>query len=235
LHGGGLGGYLFYSGKIIISANPIGQGEFSMKTPYLILLSLSLLVDVPAWGQDVPPVVQQHCVRCHGVDGLATQPAMPHLDGQLEQYLVEAMTKFQKGRLPTEVPNHIPNALIASDLETIARHYAANKAQRPAQQVDPDKVARGETVFRSRCADCHMDNGREADKDAPLMAAQNLDYMIKQIKLFVSGKRKFGFLQDDAFKGLSIDELETVAHFLASQEQIAPEVPKAGGKKKQRR
>jgi len=204
-----------------------------MKVRQILLFCLIQLACVQARSQEVPEVVRQNCVSCHGADGIATQPAMPHLDGQLEQYLVDTMTKFQKGSLPTEVPNHIAKNLAKGDIQVIAHHYATSKASRPPQQVDPDKVAKGETVHRNRCADCHLDNGRDADKDAPLMAAQNLDYMISQIKLFVGGKRKFGFLQDDAFKGLSMDELESVAHFFASQEQYATSSSK-GGKKKRR-
>lgn len=200
-------------------------------SPFCLILWLCF----PAWSQDAPAVVQQYCVRCHGIDGLATQPAMPHLDGQLEAYLVTTMSKFQKGRQPTDVPDHIPNVLGDRDLEAIARHYSASKVRRPVQQLDPDKVARGEAIFRNRCADCHMDNGREADKDAPLMASQNVDFMVSQIKLFVSGKRKYGFLQDDAFRGLSLEELESAAYFFAAQDAVAPNLPREGGKKKQRR
>lgn len=206
-----------------------------MEIRHLFLRCMILLATAPAWGQEATQVIQQRCASCHGLDGVASQPAMPHLDGQLEQYLVATMSKFQKGRRPTEVADHIPASLTNGDLEAIARHYAANKAERPAQPIDADKVAKGENVFVSRCADCHMDGGRDADKDAPLMAAQNLAYMIEQIKQFVGGKRKFGFLQDDAFRGLSMDELESVGHFFASQERVAPPVLKDTGRKKQRR
>ena len=205
-----------------------------MKVRQILLFGLILVACVQARSQEAPEVVRQNCVSCHGVDGIATQPAMPHLDGQLEKYLLDAMIKLQKGSLPTAVQNHIPKNLANGDIEVIAHHYAASKVSRPAQQVDPEKVAKGETVYRNRCADCHPDNGRDADKDAPLMAAQNVDYMISQIKLFVAGKRKYGFLQDDAFKDLSMDELESVAYFFASQEQYAANTAKAG-KKKQRR
>lgn len=201
-----------------------------MKTCQLMIL-LMLFASPLARGQNVPEVISAQCAACHGEDGVSSQPGLPQLNGQLEGYLIDSMVKFQKGTRPTEVANHIPKTLDRASIELVARHYAASKAVRPKQEVDPDKVARGETVFRNRCADCHMDNGREADKEAPLMAGQNLSYMVSQSKLFVSGKRKFGFLQDDAFKGLSDDELEAAAAFFASQEQFAP---KATGKKKRR-
>ena len=198
-------------------------------------LCLTLFAGAQVLAQEAPLVVQQDCARCHGLDGIATKPAMPHLNGQLDSYLVASMKKMQKGRLPTEVANHVPASLTESDLAAIARYYQAAKATRPSQETDPDKVARGEVVFRNRCNDCHGDNGREADKDAPLMAAQNLQHQLHQIDLFVNGKRKFGFLQDDAFKGLSREELESVAHFFASQDQIAPPASAASGGKKKRR
>lgn len=198
-----------------------------------ILPALLFLASTPLLAADGGALAEQHCARCHGSDGLATGPGLPHLNGQLETYLADAIGKLQKGRLPSAVAGHIPPELSGSDLAAIAGHYAGIRATRPKQEVDPAKLVRGEEVYRNRCADCHLDNGREADKDAPLMAGQSLDYMLAQTRLFVSGKRKFGFLQDEAFKGLSSDDLDAAANFFASQEQYAAGKPVS--KKKQRR
>lgn len=198
-----------------------------------ILPALLFLASAPLIAADGGALAEQYCARCHGNDGVATAPGLPHLNGQLETYLTDAIGKLQKGRLPTTVASHIPAELSGSDLAAIAGHYAGIRAIRPQQEVDPAKLARGEEVYRNRCAECHPDNGRDADKDAPLMAAQSLDYMLAQTRLFVSGKRKFGFLQDEAFKGLNSDDLDGVAHFFASQEQYG--AAKAVSKKKQRR
>ena len=81
-------------------------------------------------------------------------------------------------------------------------------------------MAKGEALYKRRCADCHPNNGRESKRDAPLLAAQNLDYLMEQKRAFVSGKRQFVFLMDDAFRGLSLADLDSVAHFFASQEQF---------------
>lgn len=194
------------------------------------------LVSVGVSAQDAPAIVQTECARCHGLDGIATKQGMPHLNGQLVGYLMISMGKIQKGRLPTEVANHVSPSLTENELAAIAQHYHGSKAVRPVQETDPEKVSRGEVVFRNRCNDCHADNGRDADKDAPLMAAQNLPYMTQQIRLFVGGKRKFGFLQDEAFNGLTLEDLDAVAHFFASQDQIGPPAtPASGPKKKLRR
>lgn len=199
-----------------------------------ILIPLVFLASAPLLAADGGALVDQHCARCHGSDGLATGPGLPHLNGQLDTYLGDAIGKLQKGRLPTAVAGHVPAELNGDDIATIAGHYASQRAVRPKQEIDPAKLARGEEVYRNRCAECHPDNGREADKDAPLMAAQALDYLQAQGRLFVSGKRKFGFLQDDAFKGLSSDDLDATAHFFASQEQYSTAKATSGGKKKRR-
>lgn len=209
----------------------------SRHIPLSLLLSPLFLsmtfAAAPAAAADGAALAEQHCARCHGSDGLATGPGLPHLNGQLASYLTDAIGKLQKGRLPTAVPQHVPAGLETADIAALAEHYAGVRAARPAQEVDPAKLAKGEAIYRDRCADCHIDNGREADKDAPLMAGQKLDYLLTQSGLFLDGKRKFGFLQDDAFKGLSRDDVEAVAHFFASQEQYV--ATKAGAKKKQRR
>lgn len=179
---------------------------------------------------DAPPAIQKHCANCHGEDGIGIGHGTPHLNGQLDSYLIDVMQGYQQGKRLTSVPKHIPAELGRADLQAIAAHYMAVKAERPKQETDPAKVARGEKVHADRCSDCHLDNGRDFDKSAPLMAAQNIDYLIAQSKLFVSGKRKFGFLQDDAFQGVTAEDLEAVAHFFASQAQFAPKT----GKRKRR-
>lgn len=194
------------------------------------------LIAVPAaflaFAAAADDAVLQRCASCHGADGVAVAPPTPHLNGQHAGYLGEAMLKLQRGRTPTGVAEHIPATLAAADLERLAEFYASSKGVRPRQETDPEKVARGEQVYGSRCLNCHLDNGRDFEQEAPLLAAQSLSYLIEQNRLFASGKRKFAPRQDEAYKGLSERELEAVAHFFAAQEQLAA---KAAGKKKQRR
>lgn len=63
------------------------------------------------------------------------------------------------------------------------------------------------------------------------MAAQNLEYLTAQSKLFVTGKREFATMMDEGFRGLSEADLEAVAHYFASQDEVAP----GGGKKRRKR
>src|SRR6185369_4288290 len=119
-----------------------------------ILPALLFLASAPLIAADGGALAEQYCARCHGSDGVATSPGLPHLNGQLETYLTDAIGKLQKGRLPTTVATHIPSELSGSDLAAIVGHYSGIRATRPKQEVDPAKVARGEEVYRNRCAEC---------------------------------------------------------------------------------
>lgn len=195
---------------------------------FLIVFQAVILAPA-AFADDL---AQKLCARCHGAGGVAIAPLAPHLNGQHASYLVEAMLKIQRGRLPTGVVDHIPATLGASEIEQIAEFYATSKATRPVQETNAEKVARGEHIYSSRCINCHLDNGRDFEQEAPLLAAQSLPYLIEQNRLFVGGKRKFAPRQDEAYKGLSDQDLDAVANFFAAQDQVTPKAQGSGKKKR---
>lgn len=162
----------------------------------------------------------QACAQCHGATGVSTQAKTPHLNGQLSDNLEDDLRRLANGSRVSSVPEHIPKSWTGEDVMAVADFYAASRSPRPAQTTDAAQVAKGAVWYKKRCADCHPDSGRESKRDAPLMAGQNLEYMKEQTRAFVSGKRKFVFLMDDAFKGLSAADLDAVAHYFASQEQF---------------
>jgi len=197
-----------------------------------LLLTALLLAPLLAPAAETEELVQSACARCHGVDGIATAPATPHLNGQLATYLVDTMRKFQSGQRATTVADHIPAALDPEAIKAIAWHYADSTAVRPKQETDPAKVQRGSALYFNRCADCHAESGRVGgDDDAPIMNAQELTHLSVQIKAFTEGKRKFVSLMRDAYRNLGNDDLDAIAHYLASVDQY--ENP--GKKKKKRR
>lgn len=166
-----------------------------------------------------PEELTQGCVQCHGADGVSAIAKTPHLNGQSVDYLEETISALAKGDRLTDISNHVPKTWSRKEIAAISKYYANSKGVRPVQTTNPEKVAAGRQTYLKRCADCHPDSGRQSEHDAPLMAAQNLDYLIEQAQAFVTGKRKFVFMMDDAFRGLSATELEAVSHFFASQNQ----------------
>lgn len=168
------------------------------------------------------------CNDCHGTDGIGHEPDMPHLNGQPEALLKTMIESFRDSSRPPKVRIH--REIPAADVAPLAKHYAQQKALRPKSATNPLLVARGETIYSKRCMDCHLDNGRESDKDAPLTAGQSLEYLVAQTLAFKKGERKFPFMMDESYNGLSNEDLTAVAQFFAAQDPVAP--PQKGRRKR---
>ena len=181
---------------------------------FVALFSGAVLAAQPAVDQ-----LTQPCAECHGLAGASNLAKTPHLNGQLASYLEEEISGYARSLRVSSIPNHVPKTWSGAEIAAVAKFYASSKAVRLAQQTDPEMVAKGEILYKKRCAECHPDNGRASDHDAPLMAGQNVEYLMEQTRAFVSGQRKFVFMMDDAFRGLSPVELDSVVHFFASQNQ----------------
>ncbi len=200
------------------SSTPIARGTLAgvwVVTAALLFGSTASRVQA-AEGTDIT----SNCNECHGTDGLGFKPSVPHLNGQPDHLLTSMINAFQQGKRPTKVKMH--RDIAAADVAPLAKHYSLQKAQRPKTATSPELVARGEALYLKRCADCHVDNGRDSDKEAPLTAAQDLNYLIEQTLAFKTGQRKFPFLMDGAYKNLSDEDLTAIAHFFAAQEQEIP-------------
>ena len=192
----------------------------ALKSQFLVttIISLGSAVVYAQTPSAIDPIA--NCIECHGTNGIGNEPDFPHLNGMPEHLLTAMIEGFRKGKRPLKVRLH--GEIQEADAILIARHYGAQKAIRPKQEVQPNLVARGQSLHEQRCADCHLDNGRDSDKDAPLTAAQSLTYLIAQSLAFMTGERKFPYLMDEAYRGLSKDDLTAIAHFFAAQDQEAP-------------
>jgi cytochrome subunit of sulfide dehydrogenase len=168
-------------------------------------------------GTPIAEDLVKSCTQCHGATGVSTAPQTPHLNGQIADYLEQEISAIGSGERKTAIADHVAKTWTRNEISAVAKFYATSKAPRPKQEIDPQKVAKGAEIYKQRCADCHVDSGRQSDKDAPLMAAQDMEYMSAQTKLFVSGKRRFPFMMDEAYAGLNAEQLESVAQFFASQ------------------
>jgi cytochrome c553 len=187
---------------------------------WLSLLALALGTHLVGHSDTLDNALQV-CATCHGPGGVSVQPKTPHLNGQLPAFFVEAMQAFAKGNRPTAVAEH--KTFAADQYASAAKFYAEQRNMvRSKSNTDPAMVLKGEKIYLNRCQDCHLDDGRDSDKDAPLIAAQELEFLVAQTLAFKTGARKFPFLMDDAYRGLSDDELASAAHYFAAQPQIAP-------------
>lgn len=69
------------------------------------------------------------CVACHGADGIATMPAVPHLAGQPEEYLADQLRQFRSGKRPSEVMAIIAKPLADADIADLAAWFASFRVE----------------------------------------------------------------------------------------------------------
>jgi cytochrome c553 len=200
---------------------PVAKSEFIRCAKWLFASAL-LFGSTTLFAEGIAETpITSKCSECHGTSGISEKSGVPHIDGQPEEVLTNMISSFREGKRPTQVQVH--RDLTAPEITTLATHYSRQKVLRPKAATKTELISRGENLYLDRCAQCHVDFGRDSDKGAPLMAAQISDYLFSQMQAFRSGARKFPFLMDEAYKNLSEDDFAAIAEFFAAQEQVAPE------------
>ena len=197
---------------------------------HLLFLLIADLVYLQASATGDRTALIERCAACHGVSGIAVDLGTPHLNGQNEDYLLRQIESLHSGRRSktTMVSRHVPAETRVDDWTALAHYYAHTGPERPAQQVNQEKAARGEQLFYSRCEACHLDEGRDYSEgksnSIPKLAGQDLAYLLAQMEMFAAGKRPFAALQDQRFHALEIEHFEDLAHFFASRSAVAAPV-----------
>ncbi len=64
------------------------------------------------------------CQTCHGMDGLSKLPEAPNLAGQVEPYLVKALTEYRDGKRSNEIMNVVAKGLSDAEIANLAAFYA---------------------------------------------------------------------------------------------------------------
>ena len=65
------------------------------------------------------------CQTCHGLDGLSKLPEAPNLAGQVEPYLVKALTEYRNGTRQNEIMNVVAKPLSDAEIADLAAYYSA--------------------------------------------------------------------------------------------------------------
>ena len=81
----------------------------------------------------------QRCDRCHGTNGQSTDPRLPALAGQREEYLAMALQAYRSGARKSTAMAAMSGALTDADIENLAAHYARQKARAMVYVILPGK------------------------------------------------------------------------------------------------
>ncbi|MBF0439660.1 MAG: cytochrome c4 [Magnetococcales bacterium] len=168
------------------------------------------------------------CAGCHGTNGVSGGPAMPSIAGMPAPYLKTIMADFKSGKRPSTIMGRIAKGYTEEETALISDFLSKTKwvavtshpNSQMATKVDAAKAKKGKKlVSDQKCGKCHEDDGLTQDEDTPRMAGQWVDYLI--IKMHDLSNKHLKIPQPEkmqkAIEKLTVQELEDIAHFYASQ------------------
>jgi cytochrome c553 len=164
--------------------------------------------------------VQEVCFACHGENGVSAAPEFPHLAGQSGAAIYKQLHDYRTGSRVHPQMTDVAKALDESVIADVAAYYAGQ----PQRNLNPVTLADSPRAIVQLvelgdphrnippCASCHR-AGAGGPIEAPVLAEQRDEYLIAQLRLYASGKRRndvYGRMRliasqltDDEIKGLA--------------------------------
>lgn len=165
------------------------------------------------------PDVARACVQCHGMagDGSASDPGIPAIAGQSEEYLAMQLEKFKwRERVdPSGRMNSVALGLSAALIKELAAHFAAMPLAPPKAAPDSRLLKEGSAVAENLCNACHMNpdtGGRPTDSTIPVLRGQSREYLFSQLLLFRSDPKRSEIMHSIA-ESLSREDIEAVTAY----------------------
>ena len=135
----------------------------------------------------------QACIGCHDAEGNSITPTMPSLSGQNAEYLVNAITAYQKGKRDNAMMQNQVKKLDTTTIQNLAAYYAAQTPREPNEPAGETEgfnpVTEGKAVAAT-CNGCHGPDGNSRTARTPSLTRQHRDYLIKAINAYKNGGRK---------------------------------------------
>ncbi len=92
----------------------------------LLLLAVSIAVAGPVWAADPEAGRKKaaRCQACHGIDGVARMPNVPHIAGESELYLSKQLKAFRGGERRDPQMSLMAKNLSDDDIADLAAYFA---------------------------------------------------------------------------------------------------------------
>jgi cytochrome c553 len=151
----------------------------------------------------------RQCRTCHGIEGYAKMPIVPHIGGENPAYIRHQLTAFREGTRVHEMMSVVAAGLGDQEIADLAAWYGA---QTPVAALGPGQEPAGAP---EACVACHGADGIARIADAPNLAGETVMYLDTQLKAFRSGKRRHDIMSAIA-AGMTDDEIRAAAEWYSS-------------------
>jgi cytochrome c553 len=163
-----------------------------------------------------PEQKAQVCFACHGPQGASTNPQYPVIAGQHQYYLYLQLKDFKAGRRDNPEMKPIMESLSSDDFMPLAEYFSQQRWPSLSFDVDPAKVAAGETAAGSgECPQCHL-GGFNGTSAVPRLAGQQLEYLQKTMLDFKSKARNNQPAMSALMGAFSDEDIAALAQYIAS-------------------
>lgn len=187
-------------------------------TTCVVALWLLTVVGAPAAFADAEAGRQKAeiCLACHGPGGNSTNPAVPTLAGQPEQFIVTQLFMFREGKRKDTQMSPFAAKLSNADLNDLAAYFSGQPHAPPAHASAPDVAAAGRRITEQQnCVACHARN-LMGQQHIPRLAGQQTEYLRTQLRGFKASTR---FDMDgnmtSAAQSLSDADIDILADYLS--------------------
>ena len=119
------------AGSALFGGSAVSRGKRGTAAAVCALAAASLLAGAPAAAGDPKAGRQKalQCQTCHGLDGTSKVPEAPNLAGQVEQYLVKAMTDYRSGARKNDMMSLVAPTLKDQDIADLAAYFSSIEVQ----------------------------------------------------------------------------------------------------------
>jgi cytochrome c553 len=121
------------------------------------------------------------CANCHGDGGNSVKTDVPNLAGQNESYLMDQLRNYADGHRPTtDFKRRLIKFLNVDEKVSLVAFYARQEViTKPT--ADAAVAARGKSLYKRNCADCHENDGKGSEEYGRV-AGQQAGYMTAALK-----------------------------------------------------
>lgn len=183
----------------------------------LTLLLGSSLPQASAADAEAGRKKAQVCVACHGGNGNSTNPVVPSLAGQPQQFIVTQLFMFREGNRKDPQMSPVAANLTNTDLNDLAAFFSAQNSAPAASSIDSGRVAAGRRLTEQyHCVSCHGP-ALKGQQHIPRLAGQQRQYLRTQLKGFKAGTRyDMDGNMTSAAQPLSDADIDILADYLAA-------------------